>query len=107
MRAAELVVERKPIAHELHAARGHVPVRARARSRRPLHRAALVQTSPPGVAAFDLDADAPDPLSFHGIGPDSDSDGRDDASAIAPTGASAFRRDGRDRRAAGRPRAGL
>jgi hypothetical protein len=48
------------------------------------HRAALVQTSPPGVAVFDLEAERPVALSFHNIGADSDSDGVDDATAIAP-----------------------
>jgi hypothetical protein len=48
------------------------------------HRAALVQTSPPGVVAFDIAAERPVPLAFRNIGTDSDGDGEDDAAAIAP-----------------------
>jgi hypothetical protein len=48
------------------------------------HRAALVQTSPPGVSAFDIAAERPIPLAFDNIGTDSDGDGADDALAIAP-----------------------
>jgi hypothetical protein len=48
------------------------------------HRAALVQTSPPGVSVFDVEAERPTLLAFHNIGTDSDGDGEDDAAAIAP-----------------------
>jgi hypothetical protein len=49
-----------------------------------LAQAALVQVSPPGIATYDVDAERPIRLAFQNIGTDSDSDGRDDATAIAP-----------------------
>jgi hypothetical protein len=78
-----LVIERKPIAPNCTPLAGKFPSGLALLSRAS-HRAALVQTSPPGVAAFDVEADRPIPLAFDNIGTDSDSDGADDASAIAP-----------------------
>src|SRR5262249_48476698 len=46
------------------------------------HRAALAQTSPPGVGTFDVEAERPRSLAFRNIGTDSDGDGEDDAAAI-------------------------
>ncbi len=78
-----LVVEREPIAFNCTPLAGTFPSGLALLSQAS-HRAALVQTSPPGVASFDLEAERPTPLAFDNIGTDSDGDGRDDASAIAP-----------------------
>jgi hypothetical protein len=78
-----LVVERDPIAPNCTPLAGTFPSGLALLSQAS-HRAALVQTSPPGVASFDVDAERPVALAFHNIGTDSDADGRDDASAIAP-----------------------
>ena len=78
-----LVVERKPIAPNCTPVAGAFPSGLALLSQAS-HRAALVQTSPPGVAAFDLEAERPVPLAFDNIGTDSDGDGGDDATAIAP-----------------------
>lgn len=47
-------------------------------------RAALVQFSPPGLFIYGIDSERPAAIAFRGIGADSDGDGLDDASAIAP-----------------------
>jgi hypothetical protein len=78
-----LVVERKPIARSCTPLAGTFPSGLALLSQAS-HRAALVQTSPPGVASFDVEAERPIALAFHNIGTDSDSDGQDDATAITP-----------------------
>jgi hypothetical protein len=78
-----LVVELQPIAPNCTPVAGTFPSGLALLSQAS-HRAALAQTSPPGVATFDLEAERPTPLAFHNIGADSDGDGLDDATAIAP-----------------------
>jgi hypothetical protein len=78
-----LVIEHEPIAPNCTPLAGTFPSGLALLSQAS-HRAALVQTSPPGLIAFDLDADRPQPLAFTNIGADSDGDGADDAGAIAP-----------------------
>jgi len=78
-----LVVEREPIAPNCTPLAGTFPSGLTLLSQ-VSHRAALVQTSPPGVASFDVEAERPIALAFHNIGTDSDGDGQDDATAIAP-----------------------
>jgi hypothetical protein len=46
--------------------------------------AAIVQSEPPGILAYDIDSERPISLVFNNIGTDSDLDGLDDASAIEP-----------------------
>jgi hypothetical protein len=78
-----LVVEREPIAPNCTPLAGTFPSGLALLSQAS-HRAALVATSPPGVASFDVEAERPIALAFHNIGNDSDGDGADDATAIAP-----------------------
>jgi hypothetical protein len=78
-----LVIEREPIAPNCTPLAGTFPSGLALLSQSS-HRAALVQTSPPGVAAFDVEAERPILLAFDNIGTDSDADGLDDATAIAP-----------------------
>lgn len=47
-------------------------------------RAVLVQFNPPGLFIYGIDSERPGAIAFRGIGADSDEDGLDDASAIAP-----------------------
>ena len=78
-----LVVERDPIAPNCTPLAGTFPSGLALLSPAS-HRAALVQTNPPGLASFDLDGERPIALAFHNIGTDSDGDGEDDASANQP-----------------------
>jgi hypothetical protein len=77
-----LVVEREPIAPNCTPLAGTFPSGLGLLSQAS-HRAALVQSSPPGVDAFDVEAERPRLLAFDNIGTDSDSDGIPDG-PLAP-----------------------
>ncbi|MEZ4333390.1 MAG: hypothetical protein R3F35_16625 [Myxococcota bacterium] len=54
-------------------------------------RAALVQSEPPGLLVYGIEAPEPVPFTFVNIGTDSDGDGRDDAAAMAEVSGRALR----------------
>jgi len=78
-----LVIRNEPIAPNCTPAAGSFPPGLAVLSES-VARAALVQLSPPGLVVYGIDAPQPVPFAFVNIGPDSDGDGRDDATAIAP-----------------------
>ena len=78
-----LVIENEPIAPNCTPAAGTFPSGLAVLSEASA-RAVLVQTTPPGLVTYFLNAPRPLTQAFDNIGVDSDSDGVNDATAIAP-----------------------
>lgn len=80
---AGLVIRNDPIAANCTPAAGTFPSGVAVLSE-DVARATMVQSSPPGLVVYGIDAPRPVPFSFVNIGADSDGDGRDDAAAMEP-----------------------